>query len=145
VRRVCVCLVAALAVSIGRPASGQEKPAGEAPKKIEKPDKAEPPKPEKFVTQHTAVIGAVTVNYTATAGTLIVRNEKDEPWASIGYVAYVKPGADASARAEARRHGRRRADAASALPARRERIQHPRQVRPRHDRPGRDRNLARRR
>jgi carboxypeptidase C (cathepsin A) len=98
VRRVCVCLVAALAVSIGRPASGQEKPAGEAPKKIEKPDKAEPPKPEKFVTQHTAVIGAVTVNYTATAGTLIVRNEKDEPWASIGYVAYVKPGADASRR-----------------------------------------------
>lgn len=89
-KRVFVCLVAALVVSFGRPASGQEKPAAEAPKKIEKTDKAEPPKPEKFATQHSAVIGGTTLNYTATAGTLIVRNDKDEPWASIGYVAYVK-------------------------------------------------------
>jgi hypothetical protein len=32
----------------------------------------------------------IEVAPTATAGTLIVRNDKDEPWASMGYVAYVK-------------------------------------------------------
>ncbi len=98
-KRVLVCLGTALLLSIGRPASGQEKPAAEAPKKIEKTDKAEPPKAEKFVTQHSVVIGGAPVAYTAIAGTLIVRNEKDEPWASIGYIAYAKRDAgDASRR-----------------------------------------------
>jgi carboxypeptidase C (cathepsin A) len=55
--------------------------------------KKEPPKPESSVTQHTATIGGGPVAYTATAGTLIVRNEKDEPWASMGYVAYVRKDA----------------------------------------------------
>ena len=52
--------------------------------------KKEPPKAEQSVTQHTAMIGGAPVSFTATAGTLIVRNEKDEPWASMGYVAYVR-------------------------------------------------------
>jgi carboxypeptidase C (cathepsin A) len=68
-----------------------EKPAADAPKK-------EPPKPEQSVTQHSVAIGGVPVSYTATAGTLIVRNEKDEPWASMGYVAYVKKDGNTSRR-----------------------------------------------
>lgn len=50
----------------------------------------EPPKAEQSVTQHSISIGGKTISYTATAGTLLVRNDKDEPTASIGYVAYVQ-------------------------------------------------------
>ena len=49
-------------------------------------------KPEKFVTKHRIKIDNKQVNYTATAGTLIIKNEKDEAIASIGYVAYTKDG-----------------------------------------------------
>ena len=87
-QRLAVLLVIGLAVASApaqdKPADKPgDKPAGDAAKK-------EPPKPEQSVTQHSIVIGGVPVAYTATAGTLIVRNDKDEPWASMGYVAYVK-------------------------------------------------------
>ena len=49
---------------------------------------AEAPKPEQSVTRHSVAIGGKTIDYTATAGTLILRNDKDEPTAAIGYVAY---------------------------------------------------------
>ena len=48
------------------------------------------PKAEQSVTQHKITIGGVSVAYTATAGTLIVRNAKDTPYASIGYIAYIR-------------------------------------------------------
>ena len=51
------------------------------------------PKAESSVTQHHLSVGGRTIDYTATAGTLIVRDEEDKPWASIGYVAYVRQGA----------------------------------------------------
>ena len=51
------------------------------------------PKAESSVTQHHLNVGGRTIDYTATAGTLIVRDEEDKPWASIGYVAYVRQGA----------------------------------------------------
>ena len=44
------------------------------------------------------MIGGAPVSFTATAGTLIVRNEKDEPWASMGYVAYVRKDAGTASR-----------------------------------------------
>ena len=49
-------------------------------------------KPEKFVTKHSVKIEGKVINYTATAGTLILRNEKDEPIAAFGYTAYTKDG-----------------------------------------------------
>ncbi len=81
--------IAALAfwLAPSAPASAEEKTAAEAPKKTEK---AEAPKAEASVTSHTVTIGGTPVAYSATAGTLIVRNEKDEPWASMGYVSYVR-------------------------------------------------------
>ena len=63
-------------------ASGQAKPAPES----------EAPKPESSVTQHAIVIDGTRIAYTATAGTLIVKNGKGEPYASMGYVAYAKDG-----------------------------------------------------
>ncbi|HSR40087.1 MAG TPA: hypothetical protein VLL95_14335 [Phnomibacter sp.] len=49
-------------------------------------------KPEKFVTKHSIKIDGKQINYTATAGTLILKNEKEEPIASFGYTAYSKDG-----------------------------------------------------
>lgn len=57
---------------------------------------AEVPKSEQSVTQHSLTIDGKAIAYTATAGTMIVRNAKDEPAASIGYTAYVKKDGDAS-------------------------------------------------
>ena len=49
-------------------------------------------KPEKIVTKHTIKIDNKSISYTATVGTLILKNEKDEPIASFGYTAYTKDG-----------------------------------------------------
>ncbi|HKC37169.1 MAG TPA: hypothetical protein VKB95_13935, partial [Chitinophagaceae bacterium] len=49
-------------------------------------------KPEKIVTKHSIKIDNKLINYTATVGTLILKNEKDEPVASFGYTAYTKDG-----------------------------------------------------
>jgi carboxypeptidase C (cathepsin A) len=78
-----VLLAAAGAGAQDRPpgAGDGRKPAGE------------PPRAEQSVTQHSISIGGRSIRYDATAGTLLVRNERDEPTASIGYVAYVQRGA----------------------------------------------------
>ncbi len=49
-----------------------------------------PPKAEQSVTHHTATIGGSVIHYTATAGTLILRDNEDQPEASVGYVAYTR-------------------------------------------------------
>lgn len=94
-KRPLIGLVAALVLSWAIPARAQEKPpekpAADAAKK-------EPPRPEQSVTRHSVVISGATVNYTATAGTLVLKNEKDEPWASMGYTAYVRRDAGSSSR-----------------------------------------------
>jgi len=48
------------------------------------------PKPESSVTEHRFVLGGKSFDYTATAGTLIIRDDEDKPIAGIGYVAYVR-------------------------------------------------------
>lgn len=50
------------------------------------------PKEIKSITKHTVVIDGKTISYTATAGALILKNEKDEPIALFGYTAYTKDG-----------------------------------------------------
>ncbi|MGE5626266.1 MAG: S10 family peptidase [Bacillota bacterium] len=57
-------------------------------------DKSAPPKEEKSVTHHSVSVGGKNVAYDATAGTLLIKNEKDEPVASMFYVAYAASGAD---------------------------------------------------
>jgi carboxypeptidase C (cathepsin A) len=47
------------------------------------------PTPESSVTQHHVTLRGKSIDYTATAGTLIVRDDEDKPTAGIGYVAYV--------------------------------------------------------
>lgn len=50
----------------------------------------QPPKEESVVTEHTTHIGGATVPYQATAGTILLKNEKGEPTASIFYMAYTR-------------------------------------------------------
>jgi len=98
VKRILTVL-AAIVFAAAVPGLAQEKPPEKPPEKAAADaGKKEPPKPEQSVTQHSVAIGGVPISYSATAGTLIVRNEKDEPWASMGYTAYVKRDAGSSGR-----------------------------------------------
>jgi len=57
------------------------------------PDKPKPvPEAQTWTSQHEIRIAGKTIRYTATAGTLQMHNEKDEPTALFGYTAYVADG-----------------------------------------------------
>lgn len=45
-------------------------------------------------TQHSIRIAGVTIKYTATAGTILLRNDKNQPTASVFYIAYTQDGAN---------------------------------------------------
>ena len=49
-------------------------------------------------TQHSVTIDGATIHYTATAGTLLLKNEKNQPIASMFYIAYTQDGAAADKR-----------------------------------------------
>jgi len=48
------------------------------------------PSAEQSVTEHRLSVGGKTLDYTATAGTLIILDNDDKPIANMGYVAYTK-------------------------------------------------------
>jgi carboxypeptidase C (cathepsin A) len=48
------------------------------------------------VTHHEITVNGKAIRYTATAGTLLIRNEEDKPYGSIFYVAYTADGANGS-------------------------------------------------
>ena len=48
------------------------------------------PTAQASVTQHRLSLGGKSIEYTATAGTLIVRDDEDKPIAGIGYIAYTR-------------------------------------------------------
>ena len=48
--------------------------------------------PEKSVTKHAVTIEGKLIHYTATAGTIVLKNEKDDSVALFGFTAYVKDG-----------------------------------------------------
>jgi carboxypeptidase C (cathepsin A) len=58
-----------------------------------------PVPPEKpSVTHHDLTLAGKTLHYTATAGTLTIRDEEDKPYGSIFYVAYTLDGVEARTR-----------------------------------------------
>jgi len=71
----------------------QEKEAKPAEK--EKTPEATPPAPkeESSVTDHTLKIGSQSIPYKATAATILLKNEKDEPVALVYYTAYTRSDA----------------------------------------------------
>ncbi|HEY9165106.1 MAG TPA: carboxypeptidase [Candidatus Kryptonia bacterium] len=50
------------------------------------------PKPVQVVTHHTITINGEQIPYTATAGTFLLKNDRDSAIALIGFVAYTKDG-----------------------------------------------------
>ncbi|MGH8147565.1 MAG: S10 family peptidase [Rhodanobacteraceae bacterium] len=57
-----------------------------------------PPKAQQSVTEGSVTVEGKRIDYTATAGTIILKNKKGEPTGSMFYVAYAKRGADKSKR-----------------------------------------------
>jgi len=51
-----------------------------------------PPKEQKSVTQGSVTVEGKRIDYDATAGTIILKNDKGEPTGSMFYVAYTKRG-----------------------------------------------------
>jgi len=68
--------------------------------KNDKNDKQEKPIPEPKVwtSRHQIRLGGKAIDYEATSGTLLMKNEKDEPIALFGFTAYVRQGQDARTR-----------------------------------------------
>ncbi|HVT17009.1 MAG TPA: peptidase S10 [Thermoanaerobaculia bacterium] len=92
--KILACLMTAAALLCAASARAADEPAGDEAKNSKSQEKKAEPKPEQSVTRHSVTIGGKAIAYTATAGTLIVRNAKDEPTAAVGYTAYVRDGAD---------------------------------------------------
>ena len=67
----------------------QEKDAKPADKPVETAPAA-PPKEESSVTDHSIKIGGQTIPYKATAATILLKNEKDEPTALLYFTAYTR-------------------------------------------------------
>lgn len=95
--KVSVLAVTSLlfALHAGAPAvRAQEHPAEKEDKAADKGKPAEPqspaPKEESSVTEHTLKIGGQTIPYKATAATILLKNEKDEPIAAMYYTAYTR-------------------------------------------------------
>ncbi|HVA28400.1 MAG TPA: hypothetical protein VNF68_09490 [Candidatus Baltobacteraceae bacterium] len=83
---------AALSIPLGGFAAAAKKPATQH--RVAAPN----PQERSVVTHHQIVLGGKTVDYTATAGTLILKDEKGKPEASVFYVAYTRDGADRNKR-----------------------------------------------
>lgn len=58
----------------------------------------ETPEAKIWVTEHSARIGGRNIEYTATAGTMLMKNDKDEATALFGYTAYVAKGGNQNKR-----------------------------------------------
>jgi len=93
-------LLLALAISVSplSPAWSEEpsdKPDTGTKGDNDKADKKdEVPEAKVWVTKHQVQIGGTKLAYTATAGTMLMKNDKDEPIALFGFTAYTKDGAD---------------------------------------------------
>lgn len=77
-------------------AAGAQQPPDKPADKPGKPPEAsakEPPKEESSVTDHSLKIGEQTVPYKATVGSILLKNEKEDPTALLFYTAYTRSDA----------------------------------------------------
>src|SRR5258708_636981 len=90
VKNLSVLLTLALSmIAIAAGARAQDKDAKPADKPAEAAPAA-PPKEESSVTDHSIKIGGQTIAYKATAATILLKNEKDEPTALLYSTAYTR-------------------------------------------------------
>jgi len=86
-------LGALAAMASPRSARAQDAPKPPEAKPGEPAEKKEPPKEETSVTEHTIKVGGQPVSYTATFGSIMLKDDKDEPTALIFYTAYTRSDA----------------------------------------------------
>lgn len=101
--RVCVLvLVTGVSLSgVGQTPTGRARSTAENAQegKSDKEEAVVPIPPETTsVTKHRLTVEGKVIAYTATAGNLLIRDEKDKPNASIFYVAYTEDGVEAKDR-----------------------------------------------
>ena len=89
----------ALLLTLGSAVHADDDKSADAKAQSDKDSKKDalPIPPERsVVTKHSVRIGGRTINYKATAGTLLIKDDKDKPTVSFFYVAYTvddgKPG-----------------------------------------------------
>jgi carboxypeptidase C (cathepsin A) len=104
--RLAACfavLLASFLLASPAPAQETKSPApppaagAEQPKDANKESAPNPPE-KPVATHHELTLDGKTLKYTATAGTLLIRDEEDKPYGSIFYVAYTLDGADPTSR-----------------------------------------------
>ena len=93
-RRFALALALIIASTCGTNARAEGAPASPAPHVSEE---AVPPE-RTVVTNHSAHIGGKTIEYTATAGTILLHDDHDKATASVFYHAYVARGLGPTAR-----------------------------------------------
>ncbi|HUP61020.1 MAG TPA: peptidase S10 [Thermoanaerobaculia bacterium] len=67
-------------------------------KSDEREREKEPPKDQISTTTHSMRVGAETINYTARAGTMVLKDDEGDARASFFFVSYTKDGADPAKR-----------------------------------------------
>jgi carboxypeptidase C (cathepsin A) len=83
------------ALSLTARAEDAEKPPEPAAKSEPQAKPADKiPEARVWTTRHQVHMGSATIAYTATAGTMLMKNDKDEPIALFGFTAYVRDGVD---------------------------------------------------
>lgn len=102
--KIATCASALLALLLAVPVAQaaddapQSSPTASAAADKTKADEAPAPEGKVWVTKHQARIGGEVIRYTATAGTMLMKNDKDEPIALFGFTAYTLDGADPTTR-----------------------------------------------
>jgi carboxypeptidase C (cathepsin A) len=106
--RLLICLCVALVPFSNFVAAAQEQrptPAAQPPTQTggdqhKDGDKENAPVPPErpVATHHELTLDGKTLKYTATAGTLIIRDDDDKPYGSMFYVAYTLDGAETGSR-----------------------------------------------
>jgi carboxypeptidase C (cathepsin A) len=86
---VLLCAVV-LVLQFPSPSRAQDKDAKDAKAPDAAPAATPAPKEESSVTEHTVRIAGVNVPYKATAATILLKNDKDEPTALVYFTAYTR-------------------------------------------------------
>ena len=87
---ICLCVTCALFAAAPSFAAGASKTTA--------PASATQAQPQKSVTHGSVTVNGETIRYTATAGTIILKNDKGDPSASMFYIAYTRDGASLNRR-----------------------------------------------
>ena len=86
---LCVILLGAMAGAVAAQDKDKDKDKDAKPAEAAAPAPAAP-KEESSVTEHNLKIGGATIPYKATAATILLKNDKEEPTALIYYTAYTR-------------------------------------------------------